>query len=709
MLGDTNSGKRNPKSGDEWTLVSHHNQRRHTAGLPAPAHEAKTQRVGDHNTGQGTTHSNTTWSSGSNPMHPAAKRQENKDKGHHRLGDNHWRLLGSWRNQPAGPNSDRKDQILGADLRQTKKDSDKVRMITDLRDLNQCHTIERHRPQTWHQVCKLLREERGQWALTLDLKGYFHHLGIHPKTRRWMRFKHNGQGYQIEAMPFGWSMSPFWAHRMSKPIRALLNQWNVPHAVGRRHPILGRDKADVCTSATRLINLLTKLGVCINPSKSMSQPAQEFTYLGHHWNLVTNRLTPLQPKVASAIQDCKHQLKSNVTTPYHLASLAGKLLDSNKSNTALTGLPQQIMRLAGKLAARTAHFNPQLTLKQAWRKSTAKTALQQPTQATSQAAPPPPLQRTLQTALQALQQPVPRVFRSSQQPLTMQTDASEKAWGATLIKDKHELATSADVWTTRQSALHITHRECLATSLALSHMERLLPPNSHLHVQTDSMATALAWKNGSKNTIMNHIVRPCLMRLHAKGIFTTAEHIPGTTNRRADWLSRNPDPKNYQLDQSLFKRICHRHNFWPTIDLFASRHNRQLQRYCSWRMDKKSQGNALQLNWAKERGWMNPPWDLIPQCLQKNQGQQGDSALLPPTLADSPLVERPEPTPSQPNDNCQQPANLQRPRRKANAIPTLANPFLCADWRGKKNQQPAAQTDLAAIGVPTRHPHQHSH
>ena len=499
-----------------------------------------------------------------------------------------------------------------------KKDSDKVRMITDLRDLNQCHTIERHRPQTWHQVCKLLREERGQWALTLDLKGYFHHLGIHPKTRRWMRFKHNGQGYQIEAMPFGWSMSPFWAHRMSKPIRALLNQWNVPHAWWVDDIlILGRDKADVCTSATRLINLLTKLGVCINPSKSMSQPAQEFTYLGHHWNLVTNRLTPLQPKVASAIQDCKHQLKSNVTTPYHLASLAGKLLDSNKSNTALTGLPQQIMRLAGKLAARTAYFNPQLTLKQAWRKSTAKTALQQHTQPTSQAAPPPPLQRTLQTALQALQQPVPRVFRSSQQPLTMQTDASEKAWGATLIKDKHELATSADVWTTRQSALHITHRECLATALALSHMERLLPPNSHLHVQTDSMATALAWKNGSKNTIMNHIVRPCLMRLHAKGIFTTAEHIPGTTNRRADWLSRNPDPKNYQLDQSLFKRICHRHNFWPTIDLFASRHNRQLQRYCSWRMDRKSQGNALQLDWAKERGWMNPPWDLIPQCLQK--------------------------------------------------------------------------------------------
>ena len=116
------------------------------------------------------------------------------------------------------------------------------------------------------------------------------------------------------------------------------------------------------------------------------------------------------------------------------------------------------------------------------------------------------------------------------------------------------------------------------------------------------MATALAWQKGNKNTIMNKIVKPCINRLHSKSIFVTAEHIPGTTNGRADWLSRNPDPKNYQLNPHVFRTICRQHRFWPTIDLFANKHNRQVQRYCSWRMDKGNQGSAFQINLAKEKG-----------------------------------------------------------------------------------------------------------
>ena len=53
-----------------------------------------------------------------------------------------------------------------------KKDSEKVRLITDLRDLNNCHNIQQHKPQTWKQVVELTQDQSLTWGVTLDLKAY---------------------------------------------------------------------------------------------------------------------------------------------------------------------------------------------------------------------------------------------------------------------------------------------------------------------------------------------------------------------------------------------------------------------------------------------------------------------------------------------------------------------------------------------------------
>ena len=103
-----------------------------------------------------------------------------------------------------------------------KKGSTKVRLITDLRDLNRCHKVQQHHPQTWRQVVELTQDPTLQWAITLDLKAYYHHLALHPSTGRWMRMCYNNQGYQVHGMLFGWSMSSFWSHRLAKPIREQL-------------------------------------------------------------------------------------------------------------------------------------------------------------------------------------------------------------------------------------------------------------------------------------------------------------------------------------------------------------------------------------------------------------------------------------------------------------------------------------------------------
>ena len=51
-----------------------------------------------------------------------------------------------------------------------KKGSTKVRVITDLRNLNACHQVPKHKQETWGTVLETLQDKTLTWGLTLDLK-----------------------------------------------------------------------------------------------------------------------------------------------------------------------------------------------------------------------------------------------------------------------------------------------------------------------------------------------------------------------------------------------------------------------------------------------------------------------------------------------------------------------------------------------------------
>jgi hypothetical protein len=155
-------------------------------------------------------------------------------------------------------------------------------------------------------------------------------------------------------------------------------------------------------------------------------------------------------------------------------------------------------------------------------------------------------------------------------------------------------------------------RSALASALAVQTLMTKIPKGCRLKLETDAVSTAFAWKKGSKLPAMNGNIAPQVKALCERGVFVEPRHIPGTTNKRADWLSRNPDPKNYRLNPEVFQAACKHFRIRPEVDLFANRSNRQCQQYASWRADMKSMGNAFQLNWGTFTAWINPPWELIP-------------------------------------------------------------------------------------------------
>jgi hypothetical protein len=182
--------------------------------------------------------------------------------------------------------------------------------------------------------------------------------------------------------------------------------------------LLGETPQQVISRASATIDLMTSLGVRVNRSKSMQSPSQVVHYLGHVINFRDNKLHPAPQKLPQTLRVLKDAGKGAKIVPRHLAAVGGHLLDCVKSNVSLHGLPQQVMKEAG----RSVHWNSQKlgTWERAknWNTPVEKSHR---------------LKRLLLDCQHAILNPTPRPFRPTKNDVyTLRTDASEGRWGASL-------------------------------------------------------------------------------------------------------------------------------------------------------------------------------------------------------------------------------------------------------------------------------------
>ena len=535
------------------------------------------------------------------------------------------------------------------------------RLITNLTRLNRCTHTPNYKAESWQTVKSTLANTSLQWATTLDISNYFHHLEMNHQASRWMRIQTPLGPFQLQAMPFGWGPSPWWAHKLSQPIRAAMNDHGIHHCWWVDDLlILGQTPEETATHTLWTITLLTALGLKINKEKSITTPSQQVTYLGHQIDLQSNQLKHLSTKTQPALKLTTKAHKSNSCQPRNLAQVAGTLLDLSHSNSLLRGIPQQLMAMAGKAVTQNSRrCNLPPSHPRCWNLSLPK---------------PSGLKALLQRAMAALRQPEPITFRHQHghKHWRLTTDASDSGWGAVLETKEAaspqwtQVMTMQNVWSRQEVAQHITKREAIATAKAAQIILPKLHGGDHLLIRTDASSTHWCWTKGSKNQEMNQAITPMWQALQRQSVHTTAEHIRGQHNHLADHLSRHHDPKNYRLNPSVFRAMCHRFKFQPQVDLFASHKNKQLPRYCSWHHDghRLNQGNAWDIPWTKP-SWINPPWELITQVLRKIQTDHTTALVCLPywksaswwrtllelqvtppiILANQPLYQDPEGTP----------------------------------------------------------------
>ena len=176
------------------------------------------------------------------------------------------------------------------------KGADGFRPIIDLSTLNQYLVCPSFRMDTQESIRHQL--QRGDWTTSLDLKDAYFHLAVHPSSRRFMRFVLKKTVFEFKALPFGLSPAPWIFTMIMSEVKAMAHSMNVKlYQYLDDWLIVDSSRQAVAEKTRFLVNLCTQLGLVINFPKSDLTPAQDFEFLGYHYDLKNFMVRPTAPKV----------------------------------------------------------------------------------------------------------------------------------------------------------------------------------------------------------------------------------------------------------------------------------------------------------------------------------------------------------------------------------------------------------------------------
>ena len=155
-------------------------------------------------------------------------------------------------------------------------------------------------------------------------------------------------------------------------------------------------------------------------------------------------------------------------------------------------------------------------------------------------------------------------------------------------------------WNQQEAFHHINYLELLAVLLTLKAICGECA-NLHIRAQCDN-TTAVCYINnmgGSKSPDCNLATRQIWDYCIERNIWLSASHLPGCENTEVDRESRHfNDRTEWKLEPTIYHSITEQFGE-PSIDLFASRLNKQCSVYASWRPDPDALFvDAFSANWS---------------------------------------------------------------------------------------------------------------
>ena len=478
-------------------------------------------------------------------------------------------------------------------LLREKQEPGNYRMILNLKHLNKF--VEKHHFKMETLISTLSLVTPGCRFLSFDFSDAYYSCSVFPPHRKYLRFTFEGQLYEFTCLPNGLISAPrFFTKIMKVALSHLRNKSGITISGYLDDNILVNNDSlqKALTEGTIAAELFQLLGFTINIPKSVVFPTKVIVHLGFIIDSVRMIVTMTEEKTQKILKFVQVVLHHRNPTIRQVARLIGKINATGPANrwAALFTKNMEIEKIRA-LKCNGFNYDAKMSLSE----ETKQDLIWVNTHLADSLAP----------------------IRCSKPDYVIYTDASNQGWGC---YDPQTGSTGGGRWSIQEQRLHINLLELKAILFGVRSLCTNLQGN-HVRIMTDN-TTALAClnKQGSvKSRSCNKMTRLIWDFAMGQYVWLSAAHCPGALNVEADEASRVFDDKTeWTLRKDIFEILC-KHFRKPDIDLFASRLNCQVQRYCSWQPDPGAvYVDSLMYDWSEEAFvYAFPPFSIIYKVIQK--------------------------------------------------------------------------------------------
>lgn len=481
-----------------------------------------------------------------------------------------------------------------------KKTPGEYRMILNLKKLNESLPYHHFKMDTFESVLRLVKP--GCYMASVDLQDAYYSVYIAEKDQVKLRFEHNGVLYQFRALPNGISFAPRLFTKIMKPIYASLRVRGTTISGYIDDSYLqGNTCADCQKSVNETVQLMSDVGFMINKKKSVLVPTRKLTFLGNDIDSEEMIVTLPETKVLSIVQECSDLLKKSQSSIQSVARVLGLLVSCFSAVEYGRLFYRQLEKCkTDALKNSKGDYSGSMFITDEMRYELSWWIQNLSTQK--------------------------RIIDHGNPDITITTDASTLGWSGVCGSDE-----IGGRWTSEESEHHINYLELLAASLSV---KAFCVSKEHIHVkvESDNSCTVAYISNmgGSKSVECNDLVHKLWCWCIDHSIWLSACHIPGKENI-ADFGSRNfNEAIEWKLNESIFDKLVAKWGH-PDIDMFASRLNKQLPKYVSWKQDADAVFvDAFSSSWSEMYMYIFCPFSVIGRTLQKLRADRGDCIMILP-------------------------------------------------------------------------------
>ncbi len=479
-------------------------------------------------------------------------------------------------------------EIISPIFVRVKKDG-RFRLILNLKEFNKSVSYNHFKMDTLQTITNLMTQNC--FMASVDLKDAYYSIPVHRSHRKYLKFFWNQKLYQFTCMPNGLSCCPrLFTKILKPPLTALHKKGHIASNYIDDLYLQGQTFAKCKTNVLDTIEQFDSLGFISHPSKSAFEPSQKLIILGFRLDSVKMTISLTGEKAAALAELCQALIDLGKVKIREVARVLGKIISS------LPGV------MYGALYYREIEKDKTQALKQNAGNFESYMTLSDNAN------------KELNWWVSNVQQSYSLISHGNPQQI-ITTDASLIGWGAVFGNQS-----TGGSWSTAEKTNHINVLELLAVFFGLKCFAKYTT-NTHIRIMTDN-TTAVATINHMGtchseqcNAIGRDIWEWCI----ARSIWISAAHIPGKLNVQADLESRKINlGAEWMLNPIYLHDALARLKFTPTIDLFASRVNKQFDRYASFRPDPEAEMiDAFTVHWGMLNFYMFPPFSVVSAVLRK--------------------------------------------------------------------------------------------